>query len=136
MTFRQVSGVLSVILLFLIIGVIGVVYYSVAPVVRRVEVQSREAILTDNLDRMRRAITKYAVERGQLPQTFDDLVDAKLLTGVPLDPITETRNWRVIKGTRLDGIESAPGIVDVRSESSARSFESICYLQFPITSKT
>jgi general secretion pathway protein G len=129
-SFRQISAVLSVTLLVLIIGVIGAVYYSVTPVVRRVEVQSREAILTDNLGRMRSAITKYAAERGQLPRTFDDLVNAKLLTTVPIDPITETRNWRVINGTRLDGLESAPGIVDVRSESSARSSKGTLYSEW------
>lgn len=121
MTFREISPTISVALVGVMIVVIGAVYYSVAPVMRRVEVEAREAGLRNALDQMRGAIKTYAVERGQLPKTLVDLVEAKLLTQVPLDPVTETRNWRVIEGTRLNGLESAPGIVDVRSESSATS---------------
>ena len=108
----------------------GTVYYTVVPVVRKVEVQTREAILRDTLRQMRVAINKYAAERGQLPNTLDDLVDAKLLTKVPIDPVTETRNWQVIQGTELNGFRSAPGIVDVRCLSSARSSKGTVYSEW------
>lgn len=127
MTFREISLSLSLVLGGVIMVVIGAVYYSVAPVVRRVEVEARETGLRNALDQMRGAIKTYAAERRQLPNTLDDLVEAKLLTRVPLNPITETRNWRVIKGTRLNGLESAPGIVDVRCESSATSSKGTLY---------
>jgi general secretion pathway protein G len=129
-TLRQISARLSVALLVLIIVGMGTVYYTVVPVVREVEVQTREAILRDTLGQMRVAINKYAAERGQLPNTLDDLVDAKLLTKVPIDPVTETRNWRVIQGTELNGFRSAPGIVDVRCQSSARSSKGTVYSEW------
>jgi len=88
-------------------------------IVRKAEVEARETGLRDTLALMRGVINQYAAERGKLPSTLEDLVGEKLLNQMPIDPVTETKDWQVIIGTELNGLKAAPGIVDVRCKSSA-----------------
>lgn len=51
--------------------------------------RAREAALRSNLAALRDAIDKYEMDRGQYPKRLTDLVEARYLRAVPLDPMTE-----------------------------------------------
>lgn len=93
-----------------------IILLSVALPTYRTSVQhARETVLSENLWQMRRSIDQYAADKGKLPQSLNDLVEAKYLREIPKDPITEEAEWREITGEDPNSIDGASGIVDVKS---------------------
>jgi general secretion pathway protein G len=81
---------------------------------------AREAILKDDLFQMRKMIDQYAADRGELPQSLDDLVKGGYLRQIPEDPITKKSDWRLIMGEDPNS-KGKVGIIDVRSSSTEKS---------------
>ena len=64
---------------------------------QQIQLKARETVLKQNLVSMRKAIDEYAADREKLPASLEDLVSAKYINEVPLDPITESVDtWIVI----------------------------------------
>ena len=71
-----------------------IVLLSVAlPAYQRTMQHARETVLKENLWQMRRAIDQYATDKGKLPQSIDDLVSEKYLQEIPVDPVSEKKEW-------------------------------------------
>lgn len=76
--------------------------------------RAREAALRANLAAMRDAIDKYHADRGRWPDSLQDLVQARYLRAVPMDPLVERSDaWQVVAPT--DGAGGA--VYDVHSRS-------------------
>jgi len=74
---------------------IVIILLSVAlPTYQRSVQQARETVLKENLFQMRRSIDQYAADKGKLPQSLDDLVEAKYLREKPVDPVIEKAEWK------------------------------------------
>ena len=58
--------------------------------------RSKEAVLRQDLQVLRDAIDKYHGDKGQYPGSLDDLVSARYIRGLPVDPITEKSDSWVI----------------------------------------
>jgi general secretion pathway protein G len=78
--------------------------------------KSKEAVLRENLNQMRDAISRYYADKGKYPESLDALANDRYLRKVPLDPITEsTATWIVVqpddpqKGAVFDVKSGAPG---------------------------
>jgi general secretion pathway protein G len=56
----------------------------------------RNAVHRQNLATIRDAIDKFFGDQGRYPDTLDELVTKRYLREVPLDPLTEQRNWVVV----------------------------------------
>src|SRR5690606_30516956 len=57
---------------------------------------SRETILRQDLAVMRDAVDKYHGDRGRYPDSLEELVSARYLRTLPVDPITESPDtWQV-----------------------------------------
>ena len=56
----------------------------------------RAAVQRQNLATMRDAIDKFFGDQGRYPQTLDELVSKRYLRDVPVDPVTEQRDWTVV----------------------------------------
>lgn len=55
---------------------------------------TRESVLHEDLYLLRDAIDKHFTDKGKYPDTLDDLVTARYLRKIPVDPITEkTDSW-------------------------------------------
>ena len=52
--------------------------------------RGREAVLKEDLYRMRDAIDQHYADKGKYPTTLEDLVSAGYLRAVPVDPITQS----------------------------------------------
>jgi general secretion pathway protein G len=96
------------ILIILISVAMPTFYYTVQ--------HARETVLKENLLQMRKAIDQYAADKGKLPQSIDQLVEAKYLRERPVDPITETNDtWQEVTGEDPNSIDGDQGLVDVKS---------------------
>jgi len=76
---------------------------------------ARETVLKENIRQIENAIDQYAADKGKLPQSIDELVEAKYLREKPIDPITEKAEWDPVMGDDAFSSEGGQGMVDVKS---------------------
>ncbi|MFN2412710.1 MAG: type II secretion system protein [Pyrinomonadaceae bacterium] len=108
-----------------------IILLSVAlPTYQRTVQHARETVLKENLWQMRRAIDQYASDKGKLPQTVDDLVDAKYLREKPVDPITEKTEWDEVQGEDTTSPEGEEGLKDVKSLAEGQDSEGKEYKEY------
>lgn len=90
---------------------------------------AQEAVLKENLFRLRDAIDQHYADKGQYPQTLDVLVTEGYLRQIPEDPITGSADtWQTIfaePDPRNPGQE--PGIYDVKSGSDRTAIDGSRY---------
>ena len=73
---------------------------------------SREAVLKQDLAVMRETLDKYYGDKGRYPEALEELVAARYLRNVPVDPITESsETWVVVP----PDLPEMGGVYDVRS---------------------
>src|SRR5579859_2053205 len=91
--------------------------------------RSREAALHTDLQTMREAIDNYTLDRLSPPQSLDDLKNEGYLREVPVDPMTQQKDWVLeYGGTVLTPDQNGSGITDVHSASPQISkFEGTAY---------
>lgn len=78
---------------------------------------AREAVLKNDLLRLRNAIHQYVKDRGHYPGSLDSLVANGYLRTIPQDPITKSRNTWATTPTQRDPLhpDADPGVFDVKS---------------------
>jgi general secretion pathway protein G len=113
--------------LMIVISIIVILAAIALPQYQRTVQRAREAALRDDLFQMRKVIDQYAADKGQLPQSLDDLVRAGYLREIPIDPITGERDWQVVMGTDPNSLGDEQGVIDVHSASSDISSEGTPY---------
>ena len=89
---------------------------------------SREAVLKEDLFRMRDAIDQYYADKGEYPSTLENLVTDGYLRRIPEDPLTgSSETWR----TELVDLDSAEpferGIYDVKSSAEGTALNGTLY---------
>lgn len=91
--------------------------------------RSREAALHTDLQTMRQAIDNFTLDKQAAPQSLDDLVNAKYLRDVPVDPMTRAKDWVLdFEDVVLSPDQSGTGITNVHSASAEVSkFEGTAY---------
>ncbi|MFM9903827.1 MAG: type II secretion system protein [Pyrinomonadaceae bacterium] len=95
---------------------IMIILLSVAvPTYERSVRQARETVLKENLWQMRRAIDQFTADKGKLPQSVDELVEAKYLREKPVDPVLEKSEWNEIQGDDINSKDAGQGLKDVKS---------------------
>ena len=93
------------------------------------QTRAREAVLKEDLFRMRDAIDQYYADKDAYPPTLEELVSAKYLRAVPNDPFTNSsETWQ----TTLSEIDPAnpsaiPGVFDVKSGSERTAIDGTPY---------
>ena len=92
-------------------------------------VKSREAVLAHNLQIVRQAIDNYTLDKQNAPQSLDDLVQSGYLRDIPVDPMTQQKDWQTKFGdTVLTPDQVTVGIEDVHSNSERTSpFDGTAY---------
>ena len=93
-----------------------IILLSVAlPTYQRSVQQARETVLKENLFQMRRSIDQFTADKGKMPKSIDDLVTEEYLREKPMDPLTETREWKEIQGDDTTSSKGDQGLKDVKS---------------------
>ncbi len=112
-----------VLALISILASMGVVQY------RNAILRSKEAVLKEDLFRMRDAIDQYYADKTKYPASLDALVSEGYLRGVPKDPITNSSDsWQVIPAEPdPSNTTGEVGIYEVKSGSEATSLEGTKY---------
>jgi general secretion pathway protein G len=116
--------------LMIVISIIIILAIIVLPQYQRTVVVARESVLKDDLYQMRKMLDQYAADKGQLPQSLDDLVTAGYLREMPVDPMTEKREWNATIGADPTSSEGGQGVTDVHSTSTDASTEGTPYSQW------
>ena len=75
----------------------------------------KNSVQRQNISAIRDAIDKYYGDQGKYPATLDDLVDKHYLREIPVDPLTDHRDWVVVAPTDT----SLTGVYDVQSAKPA-----------------
>lgn len=82
--------------LLVVMAIIGSLMSLVAPGYLQQQARARETVLKHNLKLLRESLDDYRGDYGKNPETLDDLVKARYLKDIPLDPITGKRDSWVI----------------------------------------
>jgi general secretion pathway protein G len=110
---------------------IMIILLSVAlPTYQRSVQHARETVLKENLWQMRKAIDQYSADKGKLPKSINDLVDAKYLRDRPVDPITETDQWDEVSGPDPASADGQEGLVNVKCTSPDQDSEGKAYNEY------
>ncbi|MFI5169273.1 MAG: type IV pilin protein [Vicinamibacterales bacterium] len=111
-----------------VIALVGILAAIALPNYRVAIIQSKEAVLRENLFRLRDVIDQYYVDKGQYPATLEVLVEEKYLRRLPEDPITQGADWTaVFQEPDPDNPSETPGVYDVKSASEALSLAGTPY---------
>jgi general secretion pathway protein G len=118
MTGRSRDRGFTLLELITVIAVIGILVGIALPNYKTAILQSREAVLKEDLYRFRDVIDQYYADKGKYPSSLEALVEDGYLRKMPNDPMTGAPNWEPVPAeTDPDNPLDTPGIQDVRSAS-------------------
>jgi general secretion pathway protein G len=115
--------VLIVITLIVVLASVGMPMYQNS--VRR----SREAVLKEDLFRIRDAIDQYYADKNKYPATLQDLVSDGYLREVPKDPMTDSADtWTTVPAEPDPANPVAePGVYNIKSGSDQTAMDGSRY---------
>ena len=116
--------------LMIVISIIIILAAIALPQYQRTIMHTREAVLRDNLYKMRTLLDQYAADKQALPQSLEDLVSAGYMRALPDDPMTGQKDWTVVTGEDPNSTTGQQGVVDVRSASPDISSEGTPYSEW------
>ncbi len=91
--------------------------------------RSKEAVLRQDLFTMRQAIDQFTLDKQRAPTSLDELISADYLRALPVDPMTNKKDWQTqYEDVVLSPEQTGTGISDVHSASNQVSpFEGTAY---------
>jgi general secretion pathway protein G len=104
--------------LMIVITIIIILAAIVLPQYQKTISAAREAVLRDDLFKMRSLIDQYAADKGKLPQSIDDLVSSGYMREKPVDPFTDQADWTVTTGDDPNSDSGEQGVTDIHSAAS------------------
>jgi general secretion pathway protein G len=125
---RRASGftlieLLVVLTLIIVLATVGMTQY------RNSVIHSREAVLKEDLFRLRDAIDQYYADKGKYPTALDALVSDHYLRSLPEDPFTRsTTTWQTVPAEADPNNPTAEaGVYDVKSGSDQTALDGSKY---------
>ncbi len=123
---RSAAG-FTLIELIVVITILGILLSIALPNYRNSILQAREAVLRENLYRLRDLIDQYQSDKGKYPETLDALVTDGYLRKVPPDPISAEPWVEVPPEADATSGEAPTGDFDVKSASSQTGLNGVPY---------
>ena len=114
--------VMVVMSLIVVLASIGIATYTNSVT------RAKEAVLKEDLFRMRDALDQFYADKNKYPDSLDFLVSEKYLRTLPRDPFTLTTDWRV-EMSEPDPTDPSevPGVFDVKSVSKGTALDGSNY---------
>lgn len=116
--------------LMIVITIVIILAAIALPQYQRTIMHAREAVLRDDLYKMRSLLDQYAADKGKLPQSLDDLITEHYMRELPVDPITGQKDWTVETGEDPNSTTGESGVINVRSASGDTSSEGTPYSEW------
>jgi general secretion pathway protein G len=111
--FTLIELMIVMLIMSILIGIAAIAYDKTV-------VKARESVLKQDLQTMRQAIDNYTMDKQQAPQSLEDLVDAHYLREIPVDPVSQQKDWVLHFGDTVLTVEqNGTGVDDVHSGSEA-----------------
>jgi general secretion pathway protein G len=126
--FRRAGGftlieLMVVMTLIVILASIGLTSYTNSVT------RSKEAVLKENLFRLRDSIDQYYADKNNYPETLSSLVLERYIRTVPVDPFTQsTDTWQLVMSeVNLEDLSEISGIFDIKSGSQQTALDESQY---------
>jgi general secretion pathway protein G len=90
---------------------------------------AKEAVLKEDLFRLREAIDQFYADKNKYPASLDELVTEKYIRLVPPDPFTQsTETWQTVM-SEPDPLNptAQPGVYDVKSGAEGSALDGTKY---------
>jgi len=116
--------------LMIVITIIIILAAIVLPQYQKTILATREAVLREDLNKMRSLIDQYGADKQKLPQSLDDLVTERYMREIPVDPITGQKDWTVETGEDPNAGNNEQGIINIHSASPDTSSEGTPYSEW------
>ena len=116
--------------LMIVISIIIILAAVTLPQYQKTIMHTREAVLRDDLYKMRSLIDQFAADKGRLPQSLDELVSEGYMRDVPIDPFTGQKDWAIATGDDPNSLSGEQGMTDVHSASAETSSEGTAYSEW------
>lgn len=133
---RASSGGFTLLELIFVASMIGILAAIAMPNLIQTPRRAKEAVLKTNLRTLREVIDQHHGDKGFYPPTLEVLEEEGYVRAVPLDPLTNEREWQLIFEDDSEDFdtddgwaddswddfdedleETGPGIIDVHSLS-------------------
>jgi general secretion pathway protein G len=114
--------------LLIVITIIMILMAVAVPLYQQHIIQAREATLKQNLQTLNKVIEMYREDKGESPQSFDDLVTAGYLHELPVDPMTGKSDWTPEEEDSQNAVDpQQPGIFRAHSASTGTALNGQAY---------
>ena len=114
-----------------VISIIVILITMAIPIYNNTIRRAKETVLKQNLFTLRTVIDNYTYDKQKAPQTLQDLVSDGYLRAVPIDPMTNSNQWKIIMEDASQSVnQPEPGIFDVRSLSDKMGLDGTPYSEY------
>jgi general secretion pathway protein G len=111
-----------------VITILMIIMAIAVPAYNKHVIQAREAVLRSNLQELDKVIQQYTLDKGQAPQSLEDIVSANYLREIPRDPMTGATDWDTDPEDPASAADpQQPGISGVHSHSNGTALDGTAY---------
>jgi general secretion pathway protein G len=119
---RVQCGGFTILELMIVITVMMILIAVAVPAYNQHIVKARESVLRSNVQGLNKAIGQYTLDKGQAPESLDDLVTAGYFHELPIDPMTNATDWECDQEDPTQAADpQQPGIASCHSHSGGTS---------------
>ncbi|HNW35300.1 MAG TPA: prepilin-type N-terminal cleavage/methylation domain-containing protein [Candidatus Ozemobacteraceae bacterium] len=106
-----------------VVAIIGILYFTVAPMYGTTIIRARETALKEDLQVMRKVLDQYFKDRQKWPEDLDGLVRDGYLRVIPADPMTgRSDTWHTIPSD-----DGHADVFDIRSGAAGQGIDGTSY---------
>ena len=129
-TKRGVASGFTLIELVVVVSIIGILVGIALPSYKQSIIQSKEAVLREDLYRFRDLIDQYYADKGRYPASLSSLAEDGYLRRMPADPFTGQADWVEVPAEADPESTEPPGVYDVHSASQQLSLSGTPYSEW------